>query len=171
MKRQIGFALLLSFLLTAPLLAEPSFKELESRTRALKWQVLQLNQELLQLDEALRYPQQQRVTVFVALDIGFFFQLHSLQLKIDGVAVTTSDYSLSEREALKKGGVHRLYTANLAAGEYELRVIFYGLGPNNRVYQRAAAFKLHKLEKSQFVKVLIRDKELKQQPEFVISQW
>ncbi len=171
MKNRAGFALLLAFLISTPLLAEPSFKELESRSRALKLQLLQLNQELLLLDEKIRYPEQTRTTFFVALDVGFFFQLQSLQLKIDGVEVANSDYNPVQVDALKKGGVQRLYIGNLSAGKHELLVVFHGVGPNQRDYKRAAKFQLDKTSTAHFIKLLIRDKEPKQQPEFIISQW
>jgi len=171
MKIRVGFAVLLAFLIATPLLAEPSFKELESRSRALKWQLLQLNQELFQLDEKVRYPESTRTVFFVALEVGFFFQLQSLQLKIDGVEVAHSDYNPAEIQALKKGGVQRLYTGNLSTGKHELLAVFHGVGPNQRDYKRAAKFQLNKTSKTHFVKLLIRDKEPKQQPEFVISQW
>jgi len=171
MKSRLCFVLLLSFLFSSSLLAEPRFKELESRSRALKWQLLQLNQELLQLDEKIRYPESTRSVFFVALEVGFFFQLQTLQLKIDGVEVAHSDYNSAEIQALKKGGVQRLYVGNLSTGKHELLAVFHGVGPNQRDYKRAAKFQLDKKSQTQFIKLKIRDKEPKQQPEFVISQW
>ena len=70
------------------------------------------------------------------MDIGDFFSLDSVQLKIDNKVVSNYLYTRREVEALHRGGVQRLYMGNLKTGEHELVAIFTGKGPSGRDYRR-----------------------------------
>jgi hypothetical protein len=49
-----------------------------------------------------------------------------MQIKIDGEPVAHHIYSFKELEALKKGGVQRIYTGNVRTGEHQLEVAVAG---------------------------------------------
>ena len=71
-------------------------------------------------EEELLFPANTQVAVFVSMDIGEFFALDSLTLKIDNKEVANYLYTPREAEALLKGGVHRVYLGNLKVGEHQL---------------------------------------------------
>ncbi len=79
-----------------------------------------------------------QVAVFLSMDVGDFFALDSVQLKIDQKEVINYLYTPREVEALLRGGVHRLYLGNLKVGKHELVAFFSGKGPNDRDYKRGA---------------------------------
>ena len=97
----------------------------------LKKDVVDLNKELFVLEEELLFPANTQVAVFVSMDIGEFFALDSLTLKIDNKEVANYLYTPREAEALLKGGVHRVYLGNLKVGEHQLVAFFNGKGPND----------------------------------------
>ncbi len=81
------------------------------------------------LEEELLFPANTQVAVFVSMDVGDFFALDSVTLKIDNHEVSNYLYTPREVAALLKGGVQRLYVGNLKAGAHELVALFTGKGP------------------------------------------
>ncbi len=113
-------------------------RALDETVQELKKDVVDLNKELFVLEEELLFPANTQVAVFVSMDIGEFFALDSLTLKIDNKEVANYMYTPREAEALLKGGVHRVYLGNLKVGEHQLVAFFAGKGPNDRDYKRGA---------------------------------
>ena len=150
---------------------EDSFKSLDEEVQALKKEVLDLNRELFVLEEELLFPANTQVAVFVSMDVGEFFALDSVTLKIDDKEVANYLYTEREAQALLKGGVHRVFIGNLKAGEHELVALFTGQGPNQRDYRRGATIKLEKGVGAKYVELKISDKAVKAQPEFIVKEW
>ena len=153
--------------------AQTPSSQLQNDIQDLKKQVLKLNRNLFILEEDLLFPSNTQVSVFVSMDAANLFNLDSIQLKIDGKIVANHLYTQREFEALKRGGVQRLYLANLSSGEHELLATFVGKGPSpaNRDYRRAQSIKFEKDSDAQFIELKIIDNPQKQQPEFNIKVW
>jgi hypothetical protein len=151
--------------------AGEEFKSLDQEVQALKKEVLDLNRELFVLEEELLFPANTQVAVFVSMDVGEFFALDSVTLKVDNKEVANYLYTQREAEALLKGGVHRVYIGNLKAGEHELLALFTGQGPNVRDYRRGATIRLEKGVGAKYVELKISDRASRAQPEFVVKEW
>ncbi len=147
------------------------FKSLDQEVQALKKEVLDLNRELFVLEEELLFPANTQVAIFVSMDVGEFFALDSVTLKLDNKEVANYLYTDREAQALLKGGVHRVYIGNLKAGEHELIALFTGQGPHTRDYRRGATVKLEKGVGAKYIELKISDRASKAQPEFVVKQW
>lgn len=156
-----------------PATAQPGedFKSLDQDVQALKKEVLDLNRELFVLEEELLFPANTQVAVFVSIDVGEFFALDSVTLKLDNKEVANYLYTEREAQALLKGGVHRVYIGNLKAGEHELIALFTGQGPNVRDYRRGATIRLQKGVGAKYVELKISDRATKAQPEFIVKEW
>jgi hypothetical protein len=148
-----------------------NFKSLDEEVQALKKEVLDLNRELFVLEEELLFPANTQVAVFVSMDVGEFFALDSVTLKLDNKEVANYLYTEREAQALLKGGVHRVFIGNLKAGEHELIALFTGQGPNQRDYRRGATVKLEKGVGAKYIELKISDKAVKAQPEFIVKEW
>jgi hypothetical protein len=151
--------------------APVSATSLDDDIQALKEDVIALNRDLFILQEELLYPSNTQVAVFVSLDVGKFFSLDSVQLKIDDKVVTNYLYTDREVEALHRGGVQRLYMGNLKAGEHELVAIYTGKGPSGRDYRRGANLTVNKTLGAKFVELKIVDNPGSEQPDFSIREW
>jgi hypothetical protein len=151
--------------------ANDSFKSLDEEVQALKKEVLDLNRELFVLEEELLFPANTQVAVFVSMDVGEFFALDSVTLKLDNKEVANYLYTEREAQALLKGGVHRVFIGNLKAGEHELIALFTGQGPNTRDYRRGATIKVEKGVGAKYVELKISDRAMKAQPEFIVKEW
>jgi hypothetical protein len=146
-------------------------RALDESVQGLKKDVVDLNKELFMLEEELLFPANTQVAVFVSMDIGEFFALDSLTLKIDNKEVANYLYTPREAEALLKGGVHRIYLGNLKVGEHQLVAFFEGKGPNELDYKRGANLKFEKGVGAKYLELKITDRQRKGQPEFSIKDW
>ena len=146
-------------------------RTLDAKVQALKKEVKSLNRDLFILEEELLFPSSTQLAVFVSVDVGNFFRLDSVQLKIDNKIVANHLYTRRELGALERGGVQRLYIGNVKSGEHELIAIFIGPGPNNREYRRGTTLKFNKSSAAKFIELKIIDSTGKLQPEFVVKEW
>jgi len=146
-------------------------RAIDEQTQALKKDVVDLNRDLYVLEEELLYPANTQVAVFLSMDVGTFFGLDSVQLKIDQKEVANYIYTPREVDALLKGGVQRLYIGNLKTGTHELVAFFTGKGPNDRDYRRGATIKFDKSIGAHYLELKIDDRQRSLQPEFEIKDW
>jgi len=146
-------------------------RALDQQIQDLKKDVIDLNRDLFVLEEELLFPANTQVAVFVSMDVGDFFALDSITLKIDNRDVMHYLYTPREVAALIKGGVQRLYVGNLKAGAHELVVLCNGKGPNERYYRRGANLRFEKGVGAKYLELKITDHAHAQQPEFEIKDW
>ena len=153
--------------------AEPAVtaSTLDREVQSLKQQVLDLNRELFILEEELLFPSNTQISIFVSMDVGDFFALDSVQIKLDDKQVASYLYTPREVKALHRGGTHRIYTGNLPAGEHELIAFFTGGGPNGRDFKRGAEKIIIKEIGPKMVELKISDRTEKQQADFIIKEW
>lgn len=147
------------------------FRSLDQDVQTLKKEVLDLNRDLFLLEEELLFPANSQVAFFISLDVGEYFELDSVNLKIDGKEVSNYLYTDREVSALIRGGVHRVHMANLKTGDHELVAVFTGKGPQTRQYRRGATLTFSKGIGAKYLELEITDRVKKQQPEFVIKEW
>jgi hypothetical protein len=124
---------------------------LDEQVQELKSDVLNIAEELSRLEEKLLYPSGTQVAVFVALAESDPMRLDAVRLEIDGQLVAHYIYSSKELEALRKGGVQRLYVGNVAAGEHQLEVLFDGKREGGADFNHTEQFAFRKEEKPKLV--------------------
>jgi hypothetical protein len=155
----------------APVASGGDFKSLDGEVQGLKKEVLDLNRDLFMLEEELLFPANTQVAVFLSLDVGTFFELDSVQVKLDNKEVANYLYTDREVEALNRGGVHRVFIGNLKTGKHELVAFFTGKGPHERDYKRGANLNFEKGVGAKFLELKISDRQSAQQPEFKVKEW
>ena len=156
---------------SSPAESAPDTRGLDQQIQGLKKDVVDLNKDLFILEEELLFPSNTQVAVFLSVDVGDFFALDSVQLKIDQKEVINYLYTPREVEALLKGGVQRLYIGNLKVGQHELVAFFSGKGPSERAYKRGASIRFEKAVGAKYLELKINDRQRKLQPEFEIKDW
>jgi hypothetical protein len=155
----------------AELESRDQFRSLDKDVQTLKKEVLDLNRDLFLLEEELLFPANSQVAFFISMDVGEYFELDSVNIKIDGKEVANYLYTAREADALVRGGVHRVHMSNLKTGEHELIAIFTGKGPQVRDYRRGATINFDKGIGAKYLELEITDRVRKQQPEFAIKEW
>jgi hypothetical protein len=147
------------------------FRSIDKDVQTLKKEVLDLNRDLFLLEEELLFPANSQVAFFISMDVGEYFELDAVNIKIDGKEVANYLYTARESDALIRGGVHRVHMANLKTGDHEVVAVFIGKGPHVRDYRRGATLNFNKGIGAKYVELEITDRVKKQQPEFVIKEW
>ncbi|MEP0355308.1 hypothetical protein [Paraglaciecola sp.] len=141
-------------------------KTVTQQLQALRKEVIALNRDLFVLEEDLLFPSSTQIVVYLSMNVGTYFNLDSVELKLDDKTVTHYLYTDKQIQALYKGGVQKLHIDNLGQGEHELTAFFIGKGPENREYKRATSLTFSKTAEPASVELSIVDSSVKQQPLF-----
>ena len=151
--------------------SDTSSSELSQELQQLKSQVLQLNRELFILEEDLLFPASTQVAIFVSLDIGRFFKLDSVEVKINEQDVAGFLYTDRQRIALEQGGIQKLYLGNLKVGSHQLTAIFVGLDNEGRSIKRAVNHSFNKSEDSKMIELKLVDSTLNYRTQVEVEEW
>lgn len=141
----------------AEAVSKQQMKGLDEQVQEIKSDVLEIATELNQLEEKLLYPSNTQVAVFVTLTADDTFLLDSLDVRINGEAVAHHIYSYKEIEALKKGGMQRIYTGNLRSGEHEVQVTMLGKRKGDSDLSRSESFLIEKSVGPKAVEIILSD--------------
>jgi len=130
---------------------QQQMRSLDEQVQEVKSDVLNIAQELNRLEEKLLYPSGTQVAIFVALSKGDPMRLDAVRLQIDGQLVTHHIYSAKELEALRKGGVQRIYVGNITTGDHQLEVLVAGKAEGGADFSRTEHFTVRKEVKPKLV--------------------
>jgi hypothetical protein len=119
-------------------------KGLDEQVQEIKGEALSISAELAKLEEKLLYPSNTEVSVFVSLKTGETDRLDSIDIQMDGKPVTHHVYTLKELEALKKGGIQKIYTGNVTTGKHNLEVLVSGKTSGGTDFQKSGHFAVSK---------------------------
>ena len=140
----IGIALSLAVAGFAHAGAGDAMQGLDEQVQEIKSDVLAIAAELRQLEEKLLYPSDTQVAVFVSIAEGDPLELDSVRIQIDDQPVAHHIYSFKELEALRRGGVQRIYTGNLQTGEHRIEVSVAGTLAGGAALDRTGSFPFRK---------------------------
>ena len=132
---------------------QEQMRGLDEQVQEVKSDVLSIAAELNQLEEKLLYPSGTQVAVFVALAKGDQMRLDAVRLEIDGQLVAHYIYSFKELEALRKGGVQRIYVGNVTSGDHQLNVLVDGKLKTGTDFSSTEHFTFHKEVKPKLVEL------------------
>lgn len=107
-------------------LTREQIKGLDEQVQDIKKDVLAISAELQLLEEKLLYPSTSQVSLFISIAKEGNYSPDAVQIKIDGKKVAYHIYSFKEVDALRRGGVQRIYTGNIQGGNHQLDVSVIG---------------------------------------------
>jgi hypothetical protein len=145
--------------------------DLDKSLQQLKSQVLQLNRDLFILEEDLLFPASTQVALFVSVDIGRFFKLDSVEVKIDEQDIAGFLYTQRQRFALEQGGIQKLFLGNIKSGTHELTAIFIGLDSEGRSIKRATQYTFEKEDDAVMLELKLVDNTSNYRTQVVVEQW
>lgn len=119
-------------------------KGLDEQVQEIKQDVLAISSELNLLEEKLLYPSNTQLSLFVSLSGEDKFRLDSVEIELDGKPVAHHIYSFKELEALREGGMQRIYTGNVRTGEHDLKVGFIGKTSSGAEHRQVESYRLSK---------------------------
>lgn len=151
----VGILLGVSLAARSDEVSKEQLKGLDEQVQEIKGDVLAIAAELKLLEEKLLYPSESQVTVFVSLADGDAFRLDSVDLRLGDKEVAHHLYTYKEEEALRMGGVQRLFTGNVLTGSHPLQVSFNGKSPGGDEFQRTDSYRVEKGVGPKIVKITL----------------
>ncbi len=137
----------------------------------LKSEVLAVNRDLFILEEDLLFPASTQLALYFSVDVGKFFSLDNIKVKIDDEQVSHYLYTDKDIKALHRGAIQKLHLDNISTGEHELVAILIGQGPRNREYRKAVSFTFEKGTEAKALEIQLRDDTGKLQPKLSVVEW
>jgi hypothetical protein len=134
---------------------QEQIKGLDEQVQDIKKDVLDLTSELSRLEEKLLFPSNTQVSLFVSVAGDEGFVLDSVQIKMNNKVVAHHLYTFKEIEALRAGGVQRIYTGNIKTGDHQMVASFIGRSKSGNEYQRSENFTVTKAVGPKFVEIQI----------------
>jgi hypothetical protein len=119
-------------------------RSLDGQVQEIKSDVLSIASDLSGLEERLLYPSNTQLAVFVSLESDEAFRLDAVQIVVDGEPATHHIYSFKELDALRNGGVQRIYTGNVPTGNHELSVTMSGKLKNGKEFSETDSYSFAK---------------------------
>lgn len=170
--RTSSIVLLCLISLLAPQLASAAEKtNLNASIETLKSEVVQLNQELFELEEQLLYPATTEFAVFVSMEAVEEFSVASIKLNLDTEDITSYLYTAAQVEALRRGGIQKIFIGNLKPGLHKLSAEILGEDSDGRLLKRTVEADFGKARASKYLEIKISNNEKKNRPDFAIVEW
>jgi len=149
---------------------QKEMRGLDEQVQEIKSDVLAISSELSRLEEKLLFPSGTQVAIFVALTKGDPLRLDAVRLQIDGQLVAHYIYSFKELEALRKGGVQRIYVGNVTTGDHQLEVLVDGKLGSGADFNRTEHFSFRKDVKPKLVGLTLAGPDSGAAP-IVLGEW
>jgi hypothetical protein len=123
---------------------QQEMRSLDEQVQEIKTDALGIATDLSQLEERLLFPSNTQVSVFISLSPQDPFRLDAVQIRIDGELATHHIYSFKELDALKSGGIQRIFTGNYGTGTHQLEVSVIGKLESGKEYKESRQFTFDK---------------------------
>jgi hypothetical protein len=149
---------------------QKEMRGLDEQVQEIKSDILAISAELSRLEEKLLYPSGTQVAVFIAVAEGDPMRLDAVRLQIDGQLVAHYIYSFKELEALRKGGVQRIYVGNVATGDHQLEVLVDGKLEGGADFSRTEHFAFRKDVKPKLVGLTLSGPD-SGHPPIALGEW
>jgi hypothetical protein len=149
---------------------QQQMRGLDEQVQEIKSDVLGIAEELSRLEEKLLYPSGTQVAVFISLAQGDPMRLDAVRLQIDGQLVAHYIYSAKELEALRKGGVQRVYVGNVATGDHRLEVVVDGKLESGKDFSHTESFSFRKEVKPKLVGLTLAGPDSGKTP-IALGEW
>jgi len=125
-------------------ISREQIKGLDEQVQDIKKDVLAISSELKLLEEKLLFPSNTQVSLFISVSKNSQYTPDAVQIKINDRPVAHHIYSFKEVGALQRGGVQRIYTGNLRAGDHKIDVSVNGNKQNSGQDTNRSSFTINK---------------------------
>ena len=134
---------------------QEQIKGLDEQVQDIKQDVLEITTELSLLEEKLLFPSNTQVSLFVSLTGNEDFVLDGMQIELDGKVVAKHLYTYKELEALRLGGVQRIFTGNINTGDHALIARYIARDASGGEFRGSNEFTVTKEIGPKFVEIII----------------
>jgi len=125
------------------------------KLQALKLDMVQLNKQVKQLKEQRNNPAEQLLSLYLSLEVSDKFDLYNIKIVIDNKLVLSKNYSDKEINALKQGGVQRLYMKNIVKDEHRISAFILGTDKKGKTYKHGATGHFNNTQSSSAIELKV----------------
>ena len=136
-------------------ISKDQIKELDTQIQDIKYEALEISTGIARLEEKINFPANTQISIFLSVANGEQFYLEKVELKIDGKEIISYVYTPIELEALQRGGVQRIYTGNILAGEHALEVSSVGQSTSKKGYRQNVTHKFLKMDSTELIEITL----------------
>tara|TARA_R110001583_G_scaffold195512_1_gene374780 strand:- start:8779 stop:9360 length:582 start_codon:yes stop_codon:yes gene_type:complete len=129
------FALFMLLTFTTEGLAKVTTAE---QLQALKLEMVQLNMDVRQLKAQGNNAAEHTVSLYLSLEVNDKFDLYNIKIVIDNKLMLNKNYSDKEINALKQGGVQKLYMKNMVKAKHRISAFILGTNKQGKTYKQGA---------------------------------
>lgn len=151
--------------------ANENLNAIVNEAEKIKQDIIKINQDLYRFQESLLYPANTQLAIFLSYAENSAFVLDSIEIILDDQLVSSALYRETEIQALKKGGIQRVYLGSLSDGKHKLSMQFNGQGQNDRYFRRKKILSFVKEEKARYIQLIVSDNNSTGEPIFKVKQW
>lgn len=144
---------------------------LEQRVVDAKRDMIELGKDMHIFERMVQHPDEERVSLFLSVDVGEFFTLQSLKVKMDGESVVEKEFHHHEAGGLESGAAVRLFVGSYDKGPHKLVAFVKGRGPRGIVVKKGVVHAFKKRDEAVFLELRVRDLERRLQPELIVKEW
>lgn len=106
--------------------------------QALKLEMVLLNKDVRQLKAQGNNAAEHTVSLYLSLEVKERFDLYNIKIVIDNKLVLNKNYSDKEINALKQGGVQKLYMKNMVKAQHRISAFILGTDKQGKTYKQGA---------------------------------
>jgi hypothetical protein len=139
--------------------------------RALKEDIIHLQQDLATLEKELLFPDNTRLNVFLSLDKPGDFTLESVELLIGDQVVASHIYKPFELDALRTGAIQPLYQGNLVNGRHRMTARMLGRPASGSPARHVKPLEIDKKARALFVELRIAAPDNSSEPVIQVTTW
>ena len=151
--------LLFSLALAAPLTART---ETGARPgvdiEAARNEAVELISRLHRIEEQLLYPAHSQVAVFLSVAENSPVAPYAVSLALDNKEVANHIYTEREADALRAGGIQRLYTGNVLTGKHKLVVTFSQRQKDGKIRKHEIEYAFTKDTDTAYIEVIVNSR-------------
>lgn len=147
------------------------FVQLDSEIQAIKEEILEINREILALEELALQGRGQELIVLVSMASDSPVTPDSISLQLDGRTLSRHRYSDRETDALREGGVHRLFVGRVQQGQHRLEVTVKSRQAGERDVRQEHSLAINRAGGRRYIEVQLGPVEQRRQPGLTIRSW
>ena len=131
----------------------------DSATQAIKSEAIELMGKLQRLEQKLLYPAHTQVSIFLSVAKESPALPQAITVKIDDDILSHHLYTRMELDALRSGGIQRLYTGNVKMGKHKLQVDLTKTLKDGSTRRQNLEYKFNKDENAEYIEIAFGSKK------------
>ncbi|QBY03110.1 AraC family transcriptional regulator [Thalassotalea sp. HSM 43] len=126
--------------------------------------------DIKELELAVLYPDADQLAVYLSIDAADTFNVTAITLMVDGEKVHSALYTEYQQDALRRGGVDRVFLGDVEVGEHQIIAYISGTDARGRKTKRGVATTFIKAADANAIELKVGVDTSSNRPTFVATE-